>query len=361
MAHNIFGKRFFERGEDLSAWHRIGNNFTGKKTLEEAVVESGLDYRVWKEPLVIYVDGRAWETGHYAIVREALADDCDDNGECPPRIFNTVGDEFTDISNIDLARALEPLNAEWPIETMGALGKGETIFFTLKVGGGAVHGDEIVEYFLVSNGRDARRALRIDFTPVRVVCQNTLNSGYSAATVTVKMTHKTTIASDLAFWSSILPQMRVAREKTRQAFDALAATRVSDDQARQVIAAAYPEPKASAKVKLADDLVVLDLRDETIVKVITDANDAHAAVNARVDAFREAAFDRYNVFNDEFPKVAGTAWAAWQAVTETSDWRQGKAKGGSARATDESVIFGARAKEKERGFAAAMDLVIANN
>jgi hypothetical protein len=48
--------------------------------------------------------------------------------------------------------------------------------------------------------------------------------------------------------------------------------------------------------------------------------------------------------------LRGTVWAAYNAVTEVSDWREG-------RNADESALFGSRAQEKSRAFNAAYALV----
>ena len=48
--------------------------------------------------------------------------------------------------------------------------------------------------------------------------------------------------------------------------------------------------------------------------------------------------------------LRGTAWAAYNAVTEVADWREG-------RGADASALFGGRAKEKSRAYEAAMVLV----
>jgi hypothetical protein len=65
-------------------------------------------------------------------------------------------------------------------------------------------------------------------------------------------------------------------------------------------------------------------------------------------ALREAAKERFEAFDP--PRLRGTVWAAYNAVTEVADWREG-------RNADESALFGGRAKEKSRAYAAAMELI----
>jgi hypothetical protein len=73
----------------------------------------------------------------------------------------------------------------------------------------------------------------------------------------------------------------------------------------------------------------------------------------RTDKIRAAAMERFDVFNDEFPKLAMTPWAGWQAICETEDYRKGHANGFA------SQIFGQRAMAKARAFESARKLVTA--
>ena len=70
----------------------------------------------------------------------------------------------------------------------------------------------------------------------------------------------------------------------------------------------------------------------------------------RVLKIREGAQVLYHKFNDEHPQFAGTVWAAYNAATETSDWREGRGS------VDYSTVFGPRAQEKVRAFKAALEL-----
>ena len=69
----------------------------------------------------------------------------------------------------------------------------------------------------------------------------------------------------------------------------------------------------------------------------------------KVNALREAARERFESF--EPARLRGTAWAAYNAVTEVAGWREG-------RGADQSALFGGRAAEKSRAYEAAMSLIV---
>ena len=70
----------------------------------------------------------------------------------------------------------------------------------------------------------------------------------------------------------------------------------------------------------------------------------------RVELIRKGARERYNAFNDEFPNLARTPWAIYNAIVETEDYRKG-------HKDSSTTLFGARAEAKARAFTTARQLV----
>lgn len=342
--HNIFGDRFIGRREP--AWHGLGTTFGADElvTASEAVRRAGIDYQVDVVPAGFQVNGQWFESDRGAIVRYPTTDD-------PQyQLFGYASKEYQVIQNVELAHVLDSLCDEWPVETVGALGRGETTFFTLDAGGGQVGSEDIHQYFLISDNKTGTRSLRVAFTPVRVVCQNTLVSGLRAATVNAAIPHTPGAKADLDFRVQMMGQMRRAQLNTLQVMTAMTVKKLVDAQVEQVLLAAYPEPPRSAKVDLHKELTGVEglagFTPDQVASLLKVSERRDYYVD-RASGFRDAARELFGKFNDEHPAYAFTAWAVWNAIVETEDYRRGSDSIG------ESALFGIRAAAKARAFQAA--------
>ena len=90
-----------------------------------------------------------------------------------------VSNRYVPLQNIEAFSFFEPFihNGWAQFHTAGALGNGERVWVLAKLDGQIVIGkdDAIDRYLLLSNKHDGTGAVSIRFTPIRVVCQNTLN------------------------------------------------------------------------------------------------------------------------------------------------------------------------------------------
>lgn len=82
------------------------------------------------------------------------------------------------------------------------------------------------------------------------------------------------------------------------------------------------------------------------------ANEAGLKANAKAAVATPVGYDTYDKICTEFPGIAGTAWAAYNAVTELATWREGPQ-------ADSALMFGIRSQEIQRGYEAAAKLVVA--
>lgn len=343
MSGNIFGVRYVGRE---AAWHQLGTVFDRPVTAVEAATLCGLDYQVHKAPLSVTIDGAQIAIpDQYALVRSATFDDDQ------PRVFGVCGPQYTPLQNMDLARQLDDLTATWPVETMGALGLGERVFMTLDAGDGEVHGEAIRKYFLVTDGKTPRDGLTIAFTPVRVVCQNTLTTALAAATINVELRHTGDILNRFSSVVELSTQMQRAQDALMEALNILADARITTKQAKAVLQAAYPDPKKPGAVALSEAAGGGILADGVQHAWIKQRATAHEAKADRMVAHRATTLQLFEKFNDEFPAVGGTAWAIYNAVTEYCDHRE--MRGGT---NPMNALFGWGAAAKARAFSASMTL-----
>ena len=169
MAHNLStanGKTsFFYYGE--APWHGLGQHLDNPATAQEAIHAAGLGYEVQLTPIATF-DGLTVE-GRRAVVRY-------DN----QTVLGVVSDRYVPVQNSHAFGFLDAVVADSGLRyhTAGALGRGEKIFLLAKLPESirVKNSDDLVDKFLLlTNAHDGSAALRVFFTPIRVVCQNTLS------------------------------------------------------------------------------------------------------------------------------------------------------------------------------------------
>ena len=349
MPATIFGERFL--GRRTPAWHRIGQVFEEPMSMSQAIRRAGIDFHIAKHPVVVQIDqGENIDlvpTNNFAVVREPVKDDNE------YRVLSIVGKEWTPIQAVDLGRMLDPITEKYPVETIGAIGYGEKIFMTLDAGDSKICGEDHKLYFLVTDHRDGMGALQIAFTPVRVVCQNTLTAGLANAKISVRLTHTRRIESDTEWYIGLFNQMDSAKDEAIAVMNTLSTTTIDEKGAERVLKSAYPDASQPRRLTLAKDISADDVPAGVWMKLLGDKKELQEEYEKRVErvtAIRDGARERYNAFNDEFTNLARTPWAIWQAVVETEDYRKGHSDSATA-------LFGSRADAKARAFTTARQLV----
>jgi len=191
MAHNINFNTITEQHAFFSvkqpAWHGLGKTVENYPTSGEAITFAGLDYEVIKAP--IFTKGGGFlETypipDQYATMRTDTK-----------AVFGVVGKDYQIVQNADAFAFFDAIVGGGDgilYETAGALGNGERIFITAKLPGyiRVGNGDDVTEkYIFLTTSHDGSGSITAAFTPVRIVCQNTLNAALKTATNVVRIRH----------------------------------------------------------------------------------------------------------------------------------------------------------------------------
>lgn len=281
--------------------------------------------------------------------------------------LGVVHENFPVLSNRRLAEILEPLSENWPIETVGALGDGDTVFFTLQSSNVSIAGDECRQFFVLVDYKTPGKALRLLETKVRIVCENTLMAALGAASMSITIPHQHgRFEANTAFYIDLRDQMVRAQVSSTAMFEQMAATpiaRLSEQLGKPalpvVVNYVFPTPTAPpSSLQL--------MRDAVKVVTTNDALNLRASTaELRYERDRQAAIARqtdvlslYERFNDEYPRAAGSAWALYNAVAEYADHRVGFKENYTTAFRGADALFGKRAGEKERALRALTESVV---
>jgi phage/plasmid-like protein (TIGR03299 family) len=332
VSHNLFGDRFGDARKP--AWHHLGRVFEKAMSASQALKKIG-GYNVrlaeaYAEDIPL---------NKMAILRDPTTDDPE------VRVFGIVGNDYTLITPQDVCSIYDEQVGK-PVETIGALGKGEIFFLSTYLPTLDVKGDEVENYLLMSNPMTGLLSAELRVTPVRVVCQNTLIASEQLATQKLRIVHDKNAKLRLAEWLRETYEFAATSSRVlRDLFVEMTAVRVKDAEARKMFAACYPHP---TKTRLDATKAVMDQRLKWWEEGVQLA-----------DRRRDGAKMLFEGMGTGMDTKAakGTLWGAYNAVVETEDYRRGRDDGQiSASAMGWSTIP-ERYMIKKRAFEYAVDLV----
>jgi len=224
-------------------WHGLGKKMNAIMTPEEARREALMEWDVEKRKLYFntnkITDSMEETKDSFAIVRA-------DNGE----YFGTVGSQYRPIQTSEQAEFLRTLAGEGGIEVecAGTLYGGRRQFWACKVKGDRVveaekRQDRIKQYLTLANGHDGTLAFRCFFTPIRVVCNNTLNAAMRRAGAEgVTLRHTSNVQLRIKEARKILGLAGEYYDQLADVFQKMAETRVDKDTYDNVLKAIF-DPK----------------------------------------------------------------------------------------------------------------------
>jgi len=322
MAHEIWmdnGRASMMYVEEVP-WHGLGTKLDKPATAQEAIKAANLDWEVEKQ-LLVAVGGTAMQPiGKYAVVRKDLWG----RPDCP--VFGIVGEDYTPLQNRDAFSFFDEIVGSGAniYHTAGALGKGERVWILAKLPGYIrVVGDDITDkYLLLSNSHDGHSSVQVKFTPIRVVCQNTLTMALSQGP-TVRVVHTKDVHKHLRQAMQILGIINRRFDELGEAFQNMAKVQMTEERSQSYFNLVFPNPR--------------------------DPEDWEGTNQAR----QNRQWAHYFFENGEGNKeagVRGTLWAAYNGVTEYIDHcKKPKSKQSDDRRLN-SIWFGEGYLVKARAF-----------
>jgi hypothetical protein len=323
-------------------------------TAVKAFKKNRMNYTVTKEPLFVTlpvpgasgVMEQIQVENKFALVRQPTKDDPQ------ARIFGYAGERYGIIQNKDLAKMIDLLTEKWELQTVGALGYGETVFATLDAGMDEIGGEEIGKYFSITDTKDGATAGNLLFGATRIVCQNTFDAALSGAKITASLIHHEGIQNEMKYRLELMAKLQKAEEISMALFKQMAEVILTPDDLSFVWNKVFPQPKRRARAQLMDSFEGIDVTKEfaSIYAEAEKAQAMHEYNTEYAEKMRERAGETLSEMNADNGKLANTAWYAFHAITALADHRNSNRGDGTQQAI--SSLFGNRAKEKRTAFKA---------
>lgn len=307
-------------------WHRLGTKLEQPATALEAIQASGLDYRVELKQLTTN-DGNE-VTSRKATVRSDTSE-----------VLGVVGNGYVPVQNFQAFGFLDAIVADGGLRyhTAGALGKGEKIWMLAKLPGHIQvknSSDLVDKFLLLSNSHDGSAALRVYFTPIRVVCQNTLALAERRSHGQgVSILHKGDLTAKIKEAQQVLGFATRFYDDAAERINRLASHYPTEAQISSYFRELYPDPE--------------------------EGKDNTRANNVRQELHR--LFEE-GIGHDE-PSIKHSTWVAFNAVTEFVDHvRTARGTNEVDRASRrlESIWFGSGSRLKQKAWNLALDMAMAS-
>jgi len=298
-------------------WHGLGVRLTERMTSEQALEKGGLDWEVQLQ-------------GVRAVDSEGNQIECEDNRAVVRKDNNTVlgivGTSYVPLQNKDafgfFDNAIKDRKAIF--ETVGSLGKGERVWMLAKVEGSdfsVLPNDAVEPYLLFSHAHDGSACITSLFTPIRVVCQNTLRVALSKNTDRIRIRHTGDVEGKIRSAGNILRMAGAMVDETKPVFIKMAQKQLNHSATENYVTQVFrPDIDASEKKETAR---LKNMVEEVMELVETGKG-------------------------SDIQGVRGTTWGAYNAITEYIDHKRG-IRGGEKNRIG-SIWFGQGSNVKQRAF-----------
>lgn len=203
-------------------WHGQGVEIKNAPTSEDAIRMAGLDWDVI--PMPIY-DGNGRELKGYKVNQRSS----------DGKNLGVVTDRYKVVQNREAFAFTDALLGEGvKYETAGSLASGKRVWMLARMENTTLCEENIDPYLVFTNSHDGTGAIRVAISPIRVVCQNTLNLALSEASRHWSCAHKGDIQSKLDEARYTLANASHYMEALEEEFGELKLKRISESQVRNM-------------------------------------------------------------------------------------------------------------------------------
>ncbi|MDT3401114.1 MULTISPECIES: DUF932 domain-containing protein [Mucilaginibacter] len=312
MAHQInfnqkTGKHSFMSVKE-KAWHGLGQIIDRYPTSSEAIQHAGLDYIVEKRPLFTYDTANHLGEGSDDMIIPEI--------EVPnffatvradtEQVLGVVGNDYEVVQNRDAFSFFDAIVGGSDgilYETAGALGNGERVFITAKLPDYIRVGvkDWIEQYLFLTTSHDGLGSITAAFTPIRIVCNNTLNAAMRNHSGAIKIRHTASAAERLKQAHTLMGISRELSQEMEGLFNQWAKVRITDREVRKLIQIAMAPNKEVLEHLAESRFEQLSTHYTNIVDSVYEY--ALASPTQQIDTTAGTVFGAYNAVTGYFQNV----------------------------------------------------------
>ena len=290
MAANV-ETMFFTREKP---WHGIGTRVENAPLSEDALRLAGLDWEVLQEE--VFTNAGEKISGYKANVRST-----------DRKVLGVVSDRYKIIQNTEAFAFTDSLLGNGVrYETAGSLQEGRKVWLLARLPQEyIISGERISPYLVFSNSHDGSGAVKVAVTPIRVVCNNTLNLALDTAKRSWSMIHTGDIKGKIQEAKDTLFMAENYMDQLGKEIENLRKIKVTDKEVEEYIELLLPVEKNATLLqqknilKLREDMRARYFDAPDLQKV---GNNAYRFVNAVSDfathstPLRKTANYRENMF-----------------------------------------------------------------
>jgi len=228
-------------------WHGLGTMVAEAPASIDALVLAGLDWRVVQQD--VYTEDGNLISGFKVNLRDT--DDAQ---------LGIVSDRYKVVQNEDAFQFTDDLLGEGVVyETAGSLQGGKKVWMLAKMPHRyIISGDEITPYLVIMNSHDGSSGIKVAMTPIRVVCQNTLNLALNSAKRVWTTKHTENVMSRVHEARETLMLAETYMGELGKGIDALSRIRLSDRKVLEFMAEFFPVDSDMPEAQRKNNLRLLN-------------------------------------------------------------------------------------------------------
>lgn len=320
MAHNIEirnGRASIAFAGE-TPWHKLGQRLDEAFDAQTALTKGGLDFTV--EKVGLQTSDGIKVPGRYGLRRTDTK-----------HVLGVVSDIYQPLQNREAFSFFDGVfgKDKARYEVAGVLGRGEKVWLLARLPGEFRIGREdlVGKWLLLTNGHDTSEPVRAKFTPIRVVCQNTLNAALRNTDNEVRVQHLGDVQGKLEIAGKLMKMAGVYFDELQTVYNGFLRLPMKDGAVRK-----YATQVLSGSAEASfDDLSKIGQRHVEKIEELHATGRGH-----------------------DIKGVRGSLWGAYNAVTEFVDHER----------TDEDagfIIQGRGLEIKNRAFKVAQELALTAN